>query len=631
MSSLSTQLSALGSRIFTSAPFGPGVSMQNLAEWSSLAHVQLLGKVAAEFGVDIDIEEAYRLDSFERLLQYIERQRGPGGDAPHASATPDAAAGLAGTEPDTIGALLRARADTLPDQPFLFFPADDRSYTYRAFYGLARAAAETLREHGLRRGDRLSVVLPNGPEFLAYYFGAHLLGVVSVPVNPALSTAECAYIVRNSGAKLVVFDRRMTHLRDAVRAELGSGNGGDSVTRVAIADAASGFGLEALAAAAAHASISPDPDLAADDDASILYTSGTTGHPKGVVLSHRNLLSDARALVDWFAFEPGTRTMCILPLFHNNGQVITLLSPLIAGGSSVILEGKSALPSFWKLVDTYRVNWTSVMPAFLSAFLEYGLKRTDDTLRGIVCGGQVLLDEVRNRFESEYRVPVFEGFGLTETTSFATMNRHPAERRRFGSIGVALPCNALRIVDADGREAAAGETGEILIRGDNVATRYHARAELSAERFRDGWLHTGDYGYCDDAGNYFFATRVDDLIIKGGENIYPAEIENVLHGCDDVVECAALGVPDPILGQDVCVYVKLRASSTLGQDDVRRLCEGRIAHYKCPRHVVLLNGLDDLPELPKGPTRKILRRKLLEHFATLRAREQASSGDAVRS
>lgn len=622
MSSLSRQLSALGSRIFTSAPFGPGVSMQNLAEWSSLAHVQLLGKVAAEFGVDIDIEEAYRLDSFERLLQYIERRREPGGDTPPASSTPDAASDAAVGQPDTIGALLRARADALPDEPFLFFPADDLSYTYRAFHGLACAAADTLRAHGLARGDRLSVVLPNGPEFLAYYFGAHLLGVVSVPINPALTAAECAYIVRNSGAKLVVFDRRMTNLRDAVRAELGDDGG----ARLASADAASGFGLEALAALAAtgeRAALAPDPDLAAGDDASILYTSGTTGHPKGVVLSHRNLLSDARALVRWFAFEPGTRTMCILPLFHNNGQVITLLSPLIAGGSSVILEGKSALPSFWKLIDTYRVNWTSVMPAFLSAFLEYGLKRTDDTLRGIVCGGQVLLDEVRNRFESEYRVPVFEGFGLTETTSFATMNRHPAERRRFGSIGVALPCNALRIVDADGREVAAGETGEILIRGENVATRYHGLAELTAERFRDGWLHTGDYGYRDDEGHFFFATRVDDLIIKGGENIYPAEIENALHGCDDVVECAALGVPDPILGQDVCVYVKLRPSSTLGKDGVRRLCEGRIAHYKCPRHVVLLNELNDLPELPKGPTRKILRRKLLAHFATLRERESA--------
>ncbi|MCZ2900453.1 AMP-binding protein [Burkholderia thailandensis] len=622
MSSLSRQLSALGSRIFTSAPFGPGVSMQNLAEWSSLAHVQLLGKVAAEFGVDIDIEEAYRLDSFERLLQYIERRREPGGDTPPASSTPDAASDAAVGQPDTIGALLRARADALPDEPFLFFPADDLSYTYRAFHGLACAAADTLRAHGLARGDRLSVVLPNGPEFLAYYFGAHLLGVVSVPINPALTAAECAYIVRNSGAKLVVFDRRMTNLRDAVQAELGDDGG----ARLASADAASGFGLEALAALAAtgeRAALAPDPDLAAGDDASILYTSGTTGHPKGVVLSHRNLLSDARALVRWFAFEPGTRTMCILPLFHNNGQVITLLSPLIAGGSSVILEGKSALPSFWKLIDTYRVNWTSVMPAFLSAFLEYGLKRTDDTLRGIVCGGQVLLDEVRNRFESEYRVPVFEGFGLTETTSFATMNRHPAERRRFGSIGVALPCNALRIVDADGREVAAGETGEILIRGENVATRYHGLAELTAERFRDGWLHTGDYGYRDDEGHFFFATRVDDLIIKGGENIYPAEIENALHGCDDVVECAALGVPDPILGQDVCVYVKLRPSSTLGKDGVRRLCEGRIAHYKCPRHVVLLNELDDLPELPKGPTRKILRRKLLAHFATLRERESA--------
>lgn len=602
MTSLSQRLADLGNQLFRTASFGPGVSMQNLAEWSSLAHVQLLGRIAAEFDVDIDLDDAYRLDSFERLLQYLGARDGADRASP----------------PDTIGALLHARAQALADAPFLIFPADERSESYHAFHRMARAAADRLRAGGLRRGDRFCMVLPNGPEFLAAYFGAHLLGVVPVPINPALGAAECAYIVRNSGARLVVFAPALAGLRDAVGTALGAAR-----PPLVIADDTSGFGADALRAVETVATDGPDPAIAADDDASILYTSGTTGHPKGVVLSHRNLLADAAALVEWFGFENGTRTLCILPLFHNNGQVITLLSPLIASGSSVIVEGKSALLSFWKLVERYRVNWASVMPAFLAAFLEYGLKRTDESLRGIVCGGQVLLDEVRARIESEYRVPIYEGFGLTETTSFATMNRYPAERRRFGSIGVALPCNELRIVDAQGRPVPDGETGEILIRGANVATRYHALPVVSAARFRDGWLHTGDYGYRDETGHFFFATRIDDLIIKGGENVYPAEIENVLHGCDDVVECAALGVPDPLLGQEICVYVKLRDGSVLGKADIQRLCAAQIAHFKCPRHVVLLHELDDLRELPKGPTRKILRRRLRDHFATLGERDSA--------
>ncbi len=602
MSPIHEKLITIGNAVIGTRDFGPGASMQTLGDWSSLKHVQLLGKVAAEFGVDIELEDAYKLDSFDRLAQHIESQ------------LPQPVPARGGNEP-TIGALFHARAQALPDDTFLIFPKEGHTYGYRVFHRLASAAAKRLAAQGLQRGDRLCVVFPNGPEFLAYYFGAHLLGVVLVPINPALTASEAAYIVENCGARLALFDRQLRPMHDEIAQHLAS-------TPLAMADSIGGFGLEALDADTEVALAVPDPAIGIDDAAGILYTSGTTGNPKGVVLSHRNFLSDARALADWFQLGAGTRTMCILPMFHNNGQVITLLTPLAVGGSSVILEGKSALMSFWKLIDVHRVNWTSVMPAFLSAFLEVGLKRTDSTLQGIVCGGQVLLDEVRTRFETEYRVPVFEGFGLTETTSFSTMNRYPAAARRFGSIGVELPCNELRIVDEAGNPVPDGEVGEIVIRGDNVSSSYHALPEITVQRHRDGWLFTGDYGYRDTDGHFFFSTRLDDLIIKGGENVYPAEIENALHGCDEVVECAALGVSDPILGQEICLYVKLRADSAMNEDDIRQLFLSRIARFKCPRHIVVLNRIEGLPELPKGPTRKILRRKLREHFVALQAQRQ---------
>lgn len=586
MYGIDDRLKALGERVLGIPSFGSGASIDSLPAWTSLKHIMLLGEVAEEFGIDIELEEAYRLDSFDRLREYV--------------------ASRTSAEISSIGALFHARALAHGDRPFLIFPKEEAGYDYAAFHRLASAAAKRLEDAGLGRGDRLCLVFPNGAEFLAYYFAAHLLGIVLVPVNPALSAAEMDFIISNSGARLGLFDRNLAD----VHAQLTV-----AAIRLELADGASGFGLGSLAGDRDVVPRAPLDEIGLDDVAVVLYTSGTTGNPKGVVLSHRNFLADATALVDWFAFAPGTRTLCILPLFHNNGQVITVLSPLWVGGSSVIVEAKSALTSFWKLIDTYQVQWTSVMPAFLSTFLEYRLKRHDTTLRGIVCGGQVLLDEVRARFESEYGVAVFEGYGLTETTSFSSLNGYPAERRVFGSIGRALPCNQMMVADADGCELPVGETGEILIRGDNVAIGYHDLPEITRQRFRDGWLHTGDYGRCDGDGNFYFATRLDDMIIKGGENIYPAELENVLHTMGDVVECAAFGIPDPILGQDICVYAKLCDGSSIRAEDVLDYFKGRLAQFKHPRHVVIINKTMGMSELPKGPTRKILRRELERHFS----------------
>jgi len=590
---LEAELMAVGKRILECEHFGPGMTMDSLPEWTSLKHVLLLGEIAERFKVPIEIEDAYRLDSFSRLLAHI---------ASHVAPLQK------GYEYDNIGALLCARSRELGDSSFLIFPKEKINYTYAATHRIASVALRTLEREGLRNGDRFCLVFPNGPEFLLYYFAAHLLGLILVPINPTLAPEEMRFIIENCGSRLALFHRDLTKSQLAVEKLLPGAS--------RLAAPGSGFEREALEAAASDVTAEAT-DRGLDDDAVILYTSGTTGKPKGVVLSHRNFLADAEALVTWFNFKQRTRTLCLLPMFHNNGQVITLLSPMLVGGDTVIVDGKSALSSFWKLVFDYQVQWTSVMPAFLAALLEFRLDRRDASLLGVICGGQVLLDEIRARFEAEYHVPIFEGFGLTETTSFSSMNAYPAEKRRFGSIGRALPCNKMKIVRDDGTDAAAEETGQILILGDNVARRYHNLPELTNERFVDGWLQTGDYGHRDTEGNFYFATRLDDLIIKGGENIYPSEIENILHANDDVVECAAFGIPDPILGQDVCVYVKTRDSASVSSADLSHYLRGKIAQFKQPRHIVMLNDLTDMAELPKGPTRKILRGKLQEHFAAL--------------
>ncbi|SVD24248.1 uncharacterized protein METZ01_LOCUS377102, partial [marine metagenome] len=259
------------------------------------------------------------------------------------------------------------------------------------------------------------------------------------------------------------------------------------------------------------------PDINLVDEAVIIYTSGTTGHPKGVVLSHLNLLADAKAISEWFQFTTETRTLCILPLFHNNGEITTLLAPLYAGGSTVIVKGKTSLMSYWSFVEKYKITWTSVMTSILSILLSIPKERKDKTLQGILCGGQVLTRSVQNAFENRFRVPIFEGYGLTETTSFSCINDYPAKNRKIGSIGKQLPTNEMTILDNNGKELGSNIEGEICIRGYNVACEYLGLPENNKKSFANGWFHSGDYGKKDDNGYFYFHGRKDSLIIKGGE------------------------------------------------------------------------------------------------------------------
>ena len=328
------------------------------------------------------------------------------------------------------------------------------------------------------------------------------------------------------------------------------------------------------------------------------------------------MISDSFSISQRFEFDKKTRALCILPLFHNNGQITTLLSPLYVGGSAIIVKGNVAINLVWDLVNQYNATWTSVMASILSMLLSISRERKDNSLTGILCGGQKLTNTIQKKFEDRFHVPIFEGYGLTETTSFSCINDFPANKRKTGSIGKPLLTNEMAILDEDGNRVNIDEEGEICIRGYNVMIGYLGLEQKNHQVLKNGWFHSGDFGRMDSEGYYYFHGRKDSLIIKGGENIYPAEIENVLYKHPDVDECAIIGIPDKLRGEEICAFIKVKKNTTVSENSFKDFLVGKIADYKRPKKIIIINNLKDLKAIPKGPTKKVLYRKLKEYYIT---------------
>jgi acyl-CoA synthetase (AMP-forming)/AMP-acid ligase II len=499
--------------------------------------------------------------------------------------------------------LLKSHTDRDPGRPFFFFPESGSEYSYWQFYRLALSAANWLTV--IAPGQTtIAVVFRNTPEFLAIYFGALFLGITVVPINFDLAAPEIGFIIKNSESTTVLYD-------PAFKAKLAivEGQMVPAVTFVPFGDIADLPKVDVLAVEARLPQVEPGTP------AVIIYTSGTTGNPKGVILSHMNFLADGKAISEWFEFTPDTRSLCILPLFHNNGLVPTLSATLYKGGSIVWTDPKSSLRSFWPLVEKYQATFTSVMPSILAAILAFGLEGRRSSLKGIICGGQLLPLSLAEQFETRFGVPIFEGFGSTEASSYSSFNPYPAEKRKLGSVGRVLPVCEMKVVDEADNEVPDGTEGELCIRGINMAVGYLKLPDLQKLRFRNGWYHSGDYGYRESDGFYYFRGRKDDLIVKGGEKIYPAEVENILSLHPNVAECAVVGVDDAILGQEICAFVRLNESGKTTESELIQYCSVPLARFKQPKQIVIVNNLPDMPELPKGPTKKILHRKLRDYYS----------------
>ncbi|SDD57513.1 long-chain-fatty-acid--CoA ligase [Auraticoccus monumenti] len=451
--------------------------------------------------------------------------------------------------------------------------------------------ATLLAGKGVRAGDRVALTMPNVAWFPVVYHAILRLGAVVVPMNPLLRSREIVHAWSDSGARVAVVFALFAEEAAAAAASTG--------TEVVVV--APGAFEDELAA------LEPTPgvvDREADDTAVILYTSGTTGTPKGAELTHDNLSTNVAAVVETLTHMT-TEDVVFggLPLFHSFGQTVGLNSAMQAGACLTLLprfDGAEAL----EVVQRDRVTIFLGVPTMYTALLAVADKEGYDTssLRLAISGGASLPLEVLNRVQRTFGFQLLEGYGLSETSPVASFN-HPDAEARPGSIGTPIRGCEFRLVDEDGHDVAEGEVGEIAIRGENVMRGYWQDPEATAEMVRDGWFRSGDLARRDADGYYYIVDRVKDMILRNGFNVYPREVEEVLYSHPDVTEAAVFGVPHPEHGEEVAAKVTLREGATVTAEELREWVKAQVAPYKYPRTV-------SFGVLPKGPTGKILKREI---------------------
>ena len=495
-----------------------------------------------------------------------------------------------------IPALLQARVAEAPDKVFLFSEADARVFTYLQFAAAVARTAALLSEIGIRKGDVVSLLLPNCAEYVIAYFACWKLGALAGPVNSLLKSQEITYVISNSEAKVLLVNSQFLSIVEPLREEL------TSLSAIIV------FDNEIEATKEVMTGTPPESDISPDNEAIIIYTSGTTGKPKGCLLTHRNVIANASQISQWLGFGQSDRLLTIMPLFHMNAVSVTTMSALYAGGSSVVTLKFSA-SRFWQIVSDYQITSFGSVATMLSMLLTtypngvpVGLKT--DQLRFAMCGSAPVPAETIRRFEETFHCLVIEGYGLSESTCRSTFNP-PDQRRRAGSCGLPIG-NEMRVVDDNDEDVSDGELGEIILRGENILKGYYKNPEATAHAFRNGWFHTGDIGYRDKDGFYFIVDRKSDMIIRGGENIYPREIDEVLYLHPAVSAAAVVGVPDDLYGEEVAGFVVLKEGSEVSEQELIEFCKARLADYKCPKTIRFVK------EIPKGPTGKLLKRELVK-------------------
>ncbi len=462
------------------------------------------------------------------------------------------------------------RAAAAPDAPAI--ADDDTALTNAGLADRVREAAGALADRGVRQGDVVAVQLTNRVELLVVLFAAWRLGATVNPLNPVLTGHEASHQVLDARSVLLV---------------TADGTG-------PVADVAT-IGVEDLTS-----STRPEPAAhAADDLALLIYTSGTTGQPKGVMLSHGNLDAMTASFIEWLGIGADDHSLLVLPLFHANGIVLGTLTPLRAGGQ-VSITGKFSRDRFFADVERLRPTYFSAVPAIyamLSALPDDA--RPDTTsLRFAVCGAAPMPTQLIATVEDRFGLTLVEGYGLSETTCASTINPLGGPRK-VGTVGLPLPGQQVGVIDEDGRALPAGEVGEVVIAGPTVMQAYLHRPEETAKALVDGWLRTGDVGRFDEDGYLVLVDRVKDMIIRGGENIYPKEIESVLYRHPGVLEAAVVGRPDDVLGEVPTAFVSRRPGAEVTEDDLLDLCRVQLSRFKVPVRITFVD------ELPKNPVGKI--------------------------
>ncbi len=462
---------------------------------------------------------------------------------------------------------------------------DDSDLNNTQFLDAVQRAAAELARRGVAAGDVVAIMLPNTAGFVVSLFASWRLGAAVTPINPSLQPAEVRYQLADAGAKALIVEATPEFDAEVPAVVSTSELAGGETTVVTDQP--------------------PHRDHAL---ALLIYTSGTTGRPKGVMLDHANLDAMCHSVIHAFSLTRADHSLLILPLFHVNGIVVGTLSPLLAGGRATV-AGRFRPATFFDRVEASRPTYFSAVPTIYTMLCGLPADVTPDTtsVRFAICGAAPASVELIERFESRYHIPIIEGYGLSEGSCASTVNPL-AGPRKPGTVGLPLPGQTIRLIDASGLPVPDGEAGEVVVKGPNVMRGYLNRPEETAKAIVDGWLHTGDVGRFDEDGYLVLVDRAKDMIIRGGENIYPREIEAVVHQLPQIAEAAVVGRANAVYGEEPVLFVSPHPDAALSTDRIEAHLRSQLSKYKLP---VAITVLDTLPKNAVGKIDKPALRRLL--------------------
>ncbi len=483
--------------------------------------------------------------------------------------------------------------------PALISPEYDLTISYARFMDEVHAVRDGMRAAGVKPGDVVGIVMPNGPEVLFTFFGALAAGAAAMPINPELKAEEIDFALDDSHSSLVVVTPN-AEARIAGCATLP-----ERRARLMFSGS-SGCTLDGPGTGGLPPRMTGG-EAGGDDNALLLYTSGTTSRPKGVPLTHDNLLASARNVAESYALTADDRTLCVMPLFHVHGLVASVMATLYAGGTVVVPQRFSA-SAFWRLADTYRPSWYTAVPTIHTILLntaDQNLVGEPPPMRFVRSCSSALAPATQEAFEARFNVAVLQAYGMTEASHQVATNPLPPAGRKEGSVGQPTGLQ-VTVLDDDGAELPLGVVGEVSIRGENVTRGYLRNPEATAAAFTNGWFRTGDQGLIDEDGYIFLLGRIKELINRGGEKITPLEIDEVLLRHPAVAEAVAVGVPHPVYGEEVEAVVALHPGHTADAAELIGFVKEHLADFKAPKAIRFV------PEIPRGATGKIQRRRLLD-------------------
>ncbi len=522
----------------------------------------------------------------------------------------------------SLGAALLSVAHRRAQDVALIF--EGRPLFYRDLARQIEGFATGLRLHGIQPGERVALLLPNIPPFLPAYFGTILAGATAITMNPTYRPPEIRHIFTDAQiSAAVVWSDILPLVQQAIAdttrppllisVSLPTTEGSALLAAVTEPTSPSTGPLtfeqflgEAVAASATGKTPQPVAEPLPDDTAVILYTSGTTGKPKGAMLTHRNILSNAQAVIELAELTSNDVLLSVLPLFHVFGSTVCMVAPLLAG-TPIILMPKFDPRRLLPTIQQHKVTILAGVPSMYALLLRTPFSTEDiSSLRLCVSGGSALPGEVLRTFKTKFGIPLIEGYGLTESSPVATFNP-PKGVQKEGSIGLPVPGVEVQIHDITGQQLPIGQIGELVIRGPNVMKGYYNLPEETAQTIRNGWLYTGDLGYRDEDGYFFIVDRAKDVIIKGGLNVYPRELEEVLLTHPKIAEAAVVGIGDPTKGESIKACITPREGQELTREEVIDYMRERVAPFKVPNLVEFY----PLPiGLPKNTTGKVLKTEL---------------------